>query len=361
MLNTTPIKTAILGQGRSGYGIHYAWLRQVPELFQIVAVADLLPERCTEAANEFGAECFPDYRELLANNELEIDLIINALPSFLHPQATLDSLTKNYHVVCEKPLARTVADFDQMVHTSEKVERLLLPFQNSRFVPYFTKLQEVLASGKLGRIINIRLNWSGYARRWDWQTIQEFWGGNLLNTGPHPVDHAVVLFGDQEPGIFCKLVSDNPFGDAENHCQLTLYGENAPIVDVVVSSLQAYPQGDTVNVSGTLGGLTGGSTGLKWKYFDPKNAPEHVFNGSWSDKRGYCQEDLDWIEESWSNTSKRDLFDQMCKSFYEDVYRLLVEGGNRIIKLDQVRRQIKIMEECHRQNPMPQFDKMFLK
>ena len=39
-------------------------------------------------------------------------------------------------------------------------------------------------------------NWSGFGRRWDWQTLQSECGGNLFNTGPHPVDQAVVLFGE---------------------------------------------------------------------------------------------------------------------------------------------------------------------
>ena len=45
--------------------------------------------------------------------------------------------------------------------------------------------------------INVPAN--GFARRWDWQTLQEFRGGNLLNTGPHFVDQAVCLMGFRQP------------------------------------------------------------------------------------------------------------------------------------------------------------------
>ena len=45
----------------------------------------------------------------------------------------------------------------------------------------------------LGRIVQVSLSFSGFARRWDWQTLQEYKGGNLLNTGPHPMDQAMRL------------------------------------------------------------------------------------------------------------------------------------------------------------------------
>ena len=44
-------------------------------------------------------------------------------------------------------------------------------------------MQEVIASGVLGEIVHIRSSWSGFQRRWDWQTRQDLWGGSLLNTG----------------------------------------------------------------------------------------------------------------------------------------------------------------------------------
>src|SRR5688500_7635534 len=82
------LNVAVLGQGRSGYEIHVRWIREAKEQFKLVAIADLLPER-REAAAEFGAKAFGDYTELLADRSLGIDLIVNALPSHLHPPASI--------------------------------------------------------------------------------------------------------------------------------------------------------------------------------------------------------------------------------------------------------------------------------
>lgn len=345
------LRVGILGQGRSGFGIHVAWLRQDQERFEIAAVADAMPERCQEAVEAFGAKAYADYGALLADRSLKLDLIVNALPSLWHPQGTLEALAAGYHVVCEKPLARSVADFDRMTAAAEKAGRQFLPFQNSRFQPAFRKLQEIVASGCLGRLVHVRINYSNFARRWDWQCRRDRWGGNLLNTGPHPMDQAIVLFGETMPRVFARLVSENPFGDAENFAAVTLWDKGKPTIEVVVSSFMAYPQGETYNIGGTLGGLTGNQRELKWRYFLPETAPAHAPSTGWSDNRSYCSERLDWVEENWKFDGKRDMFDVICQSFYANAHDILVNGAQRVITLAQVRRQIAAMEEAHRQNP----------
>ncbi len=349
------LRVAVLGQGRSGFGIHFDWLKQAPDKFKVVAVADSDPARCREAKELVGARTYGDYTELLKDQSLELDLVVNALPSLLHPKGALAALSAGHHVVCEKPLARTVKEFDRMVETAKQHKRLLLPFQNSRFCPIFRKIQEVLASGCLGRPVQIRLNWSGYGRRWDWQTLQAAWAGNLLNTGPHPVDQAITLFGEKTPKVFCRMVSDNPWGDSDNHTSLTLYGgREDPIIEVCVSSFQPYSQGEKHNICGQYGGLTSTADGLKWKYFDPAKAPEHAQTGGWSDERKFCSEELPWVEETW--TEPKDglvRFSQMSRDFYANAYDIIVNGAPRVVTLEQVRRQIAVMEESHRQNKMP--------
>ncbi len=346
------IQVAILGQGRSGYGIHVRWLREAREQYRIVAVADLLPER-HEAVAEQGARAYGDYQELLSDKELKADLVVNALPSHLHAAGTIAALKAGYHVLSEKPFALTLKDFDAMVDTAKHHERHLLAFQNSRFQPAFQKIIAVLASGKLGTLVHARIKYSGFARRWDWQASQRHAGGNLNNTAPHPLDQAIVLFGDRTPQVFSRLTCHNPFGDAEDFAAVSLYGENAPLIEVIVSSFMAYPQGEIYNLSCTRGGLTGDFQNLKWRYFDPAKAPTHKPASGWSDQRAYNGESLPWVEESWANNSTADNFQQISQGIYDDAYNVLVRGTSSQVKLEQVRRQIAVIQQCHEQNPLP--------
>lgn len=360
-MSQQPIRIAILGQGRSGYGIHAKWLAQDAKRYKIVAVADSLPERRAEAEREFGVTTYEDYKHLLRDHSHGAEVVVNALPSFLHPQGTIDALKAGYHIICEKPAARTAKGFDRMVKAAEDNRKLLLPFQNSRFNPCFQQSLAVLKSGVLGKPVHIRMNWSSFGRRWDWQCLQEFWGGNLLNTGPHPLDQAVVFLGGKTPKVTCCMRSENPFGDAENFAALYLQAKDAPLIEVVVSSFQAYPQGDILNISATHGGLTSTNDEVRWKYFDPAAAPKHKNNGTWSDNRQMCVEQLAWTEQRWARPdSAMPFFEEMSKSFYENAYGVIRRGKPRAIRLEEVRRQIEILETCHRQNRMAKWKRKFL-
>jgi predicted dehydrogenase len=346
------IRVAVGGQGRSGFGIHCRHLRRDTARFDIVAAADQLPERRAEALADFDAHVYDDWRPML--EEGGFDLFVNALPSPLHVDATIEALNRGFHVVCEKPIARSVADFDRIVKAAKASKRLLLPFQNRRLEPYFAKIQEVIASGVLGKVVHVRSSWSGFSRRWDWQTRQDLMGGNLLNTGPHPVDQALCLFGwDRTPQVFCRMACENPFeGDAENHVTLTLYDPErvAPQIDIDISSLITFRNPDTYSISGTCGGIAGGARKLTWRYFDPSLAPKHDM-WLWSVNRAYCREELDWVEETW--TLQPESEKHASERFYDNVFDVLRNGADPLITPEQSRKQIAVIEECHRQNPLP--------
>jgi len=348
------IRVAIAGQGRSGYDIHAKWLRKDPRKYRIVAVADLMAERRREAVEAFGCRAYKDYRDLIADGDY--DLFVNALSSNLHPKGTIEALLAGHNVVCEKPLAVKVKDFDRMVAAAKKARKLFAPFQNSRFYPIFRQIQKVIASGVLGRLVHCRITASRFARRWDWQTRQSFWGGNLNNTGPHAMDQAIVLFGNKTPKVFCRLkAEEGQFGDADDFAAVTLYGGlTDPVIEVAVSSYLAYPQGDQYSINGTRGGLAGGGGALRWRYYNPKRAPKQKLMKGWSDKRGYCKEELPWVEKTWT-APKTDLgaFDLNSKAFYSNIYKVLTGKGELVVKPAEVRRQIAALEACHRQNRLP--------
>jgi hypothetical protein len=117
------------------------------------------------------------------------------------------------------------------------------------------------------------------------------------------------------------------------------------------------------SVSGTRGGLCGGSDELRWKYYDPQKAPKQKFWNTWSENRRYPSETLPWVEKTWnvdeavSQGAKSGYtlhsFQIGVKTIYDNLYEVLKHRAKPFIALSQVRRQIAVMEECHRQNPLP--------
>ena len=351
------IRVAIIGQGRSGYGIHAHYLQTVPEKFKIVAVADLLKDRCRQAEQELGCQSTTDYHDLFGRTDL--DLIVNATRSHQHVPVTKEILKAGFNCLCEKPLARKAKEVDDLIALSKKTRRLLAVYQQSRFNPYYVKIREIIDSGVLGRVVQVKTASNGFGRRWDWQTLQEMNGGNLLNTGPHPVDQALMLFDPKGsmPQVWCRMDRANTFGDAEDHVKLILWGKGRPTVDLEISSCSAFPT-YSFQVYGTRGGLTCQGCKVQWRYFKESQSPKQKLLRDPMPGRAYCSEKLPWQEEEWEKPmGMGEIFDFMAAKFYANLHEVMTAGKPLAVPLAEVRRQIAVMEESHRQNPLSRLRK----
>ncbi len=123
-----PIRVGIAGLGRSGWDIHARTIREMPEQFQIVAVADDLAHRCAEAIAATGCRACSSLEKLFSDDEAEV--IVVATPSFLHSEHAIAAMRAGKHVVCEKPMALTTADADRMIAVANETGRMLIPFHN---------------------------------------------------------------------------------------------------------------------------------------------------------------------------------------------------------------------------------------
>ncbi len=344
---TDPIRVGIAGLGRSGWGIHARLIEPLDERYRIVAVADRLTGRQQEAAARFGCRTYDDLTALLGDDEVE--LVVNSLPSYLHPGGSVEALQAGKHVVCEKPMAVRVADADRMIEAAQQAGRTLAIFQNYRYDPDYQKVCEVIASGRLGRIVMIRLAWQGFGRRWDWQTLQKYDGGSLNNTGPHPLDWALQLFGPGRPEVFCHLERTLTLGDAEDHVKLILSGPNAPLLDIESTSAGAYGQ-ETWLGMGTQGTLAGTRQALRWKYLDPAQLTPRQVDERPTPDRSYNREQIEWTEETWDRS---EYTGPRHTGFYLDLYETIRHGKSLYITPESVRRQVEVVEECHRRFPQP--------
>ncbi|MEO0588077.1 MAG: Gfo/Idh/MocA family oxidoreductase [Planctomycetota bacterium] len=335
-----PIRVGIAGLGRSGWNIHAKTIAEMPEAFQVVAVSDPSEDRRQEAVDQTGAKAFAHFEPFAAQSDL--DVIVVASPNRLHAQQACDAMLSGKHVVCEKPMALTIEDADRMIEVATDTGHLLAPFQNRRYEPHFTKVQDILASGVLGDIVQIRMEWNFFTRRWDWQTMKDQGGGALNNHCAHLVDHAVQLFGEHEPVVFADVKRTLSVGDAEDHVKIVLYGEGSPTIDIETSSACAFPE-KRWRIFGTSGGLRGDTEHLEWKWVDWDQMPERRLDPGAADARKYQREDYPWQFESWDAPANPP---STASCFYRDLARCLRRGEQMPITPESVRRQIAVVEVC---------------
>lgn len=353
-LAPTALRVGIIGQGRSGRNIHAEYLKNIPEKFQIVAVSDLLADRCERAAKEYGCATYQDYREMLQDKSLNLDLVVNASFSHMHAPITKEIMLAGLNVLCEKPFARTSDEVKEMIGVSKQTGKLLAVFQQSRFAAYYRKVNDVLRSGVLGRIRMVKIAFNGFSRRYDWQTLQAFNAGGLLNTGPHPLDQALGFIGrDIMPQVWCKLDVVNSVGDSDDFCKLILSYPGRPIIDMEVCS-NSHFNPYTYQIYGTYGSLAGTMNKIEWKYYKPEEAPPIELVREPLPGPSYCSDKLETHSEIWEvPQSEKDLFNSTSARFYNDLYNALTTGSALTITPEQVGQQIAVIEECHRQNQLP--------
>jgi len=350
-----PIRVGIIGLGRSGWAIHANAMLKRPEQFKIVSVTDAIPERSAKSAEALGCRVHPDLPSLLA--DAEVELVVVATFNHLHALHARQALEAGKHVLCEKPFGLTVADVDGLMAAADRAGKIVAPFQQRRFQKDFLKVKEVLDSGILGRIVHVRTCWHGFKRRWDWQTDRAFAGGALNNNGPHPLDHALCLFGDGEPEVWAQASRNLCSGDAEDHLKFILYGAGHPTVEVELTDVWAYPQ-DRWVVSGTSGGLHGSEQRLEWKWTDFASMPPRPLDLRPTPDRSYNSEKIDWQTASWAAETapagagappppEYDL------AFYDKLHASLTRGLPLAIPPAEIRRRIAVLERIREKAGLP--------
>lgn len=347
------IRVALIGYGRSGRDIHAHMLGKLTDMYEIVACVDADAQRRDMIKQELGLDALSDYRELIGRSD--IDLVVNASFSMDHAPISRDLLAHGFTVLSEKPAARDVADFQSILDTAERAGSHYYVFQLCRFAPEFVKIKQLIAEGTLGRIVQVSMQYDGFSRRWDWQTIHSWCAGSLRNTGPHPVDMALDLMGfPQDINVFCAMDRALTLGDGEDYVKLIMTAPGAPVCDIEISACNAYP-GATFSVQGTRGTVRGTGKGLEWKYFVESEAePRELTSVPLRSDKGeprYCADNLPIREGKWEPTGEELVeFDAKGLGFYRAFYDTLVNGADFLIKNEEVKLQMHVMETAHAQN-----------
>lgn len=341
--STSPLRVGIVGLGRSGWNIHAKTLGALPGRFHIAAVVDPVAERCDEARQTYGSRVHDSFESMVTD---ELDLIVVASPNHLHTDHAVAAMAAGKHVVCEKPFALSVGEADRAIAAAIKYGRVLSPFQHRRYEAHFQKVCALIDEGVLGEIVNIRMVWHQFTRRWDWQTLARYGGGLLNNNGSHLLDHALQMLPDDvEPEVFADLRQVLTLGDTEDHVKIVLKAPGHPTLDVELTNACAFPQ-DRWLVMGRLGGLRGTEDRLEWCVTDWAEQPKRQLETQAVTERQYAKDNVTWTRHEWTPPAEQP---HAYVRYYEDLYQTLRCGRPLVIEPQSVRRLIRTLERCYEQ------------
>ncbi len=197
------VNVGLIGTGFVG-DIHAAAFKMVPDA-QVVAVASPTPGKAKAFAEERGIpRALEDYRDLLALDE--VDMVTLCLPNDLHAQVTIDAAAAGKHVVCEKPLCRTLEEADRMIEACRRAGVLLMYAEELCFAPKYVRAKTLVDEGALGRAFLVKQSEEHFGPHmpWFWD-VERSGGGVLLDMGCHSIEYARWVFG--KPRVKSVLAS----------------------------------------------------------------------------------------------------------------------------------------------------------
>ena len=196
---TRPLRVGILGAARIAPMALVRPARAVPEV-EIVAVAARERPRAEAFARKHGIpRTCASYDEVI--RDADLDAVYNPLPNSLHCEWTIRALEAGKHVLCEKPLASNADEAARMAETAEKTGLVLMEAFHWRYHPLAARMQEIVASGELGRIEHVEASMCiPLILPGDIRYRLDLAGGALMDAGCYAVSGVRFLAG-AEPEV----------------------------------------------------------------------------------------------------------------------------------------------------------------
>ena len=152
-----PIESVLIGAGNRGYEAYGPYALEHPEQIRFTCVVELHEGRRKRFAEAHGIppeRQFASWQDLYARGRLA-EALVNCTLDRMHLESTLPALELGYEVLLEKPMANTLQGNVGLVQAAEERGRLLMICHVLRYTAFFSALHQILASGRLGRIITV--------------------------------------------------------------------------------------------------------------------------------------------------------------------------------------------------------------
>jgi len=263
------IKVGLIGGGGIA-SAHIRGYRAHGDVIRVIAVADAFEETAKRRAEELGAAAYTDYRDMIANEEL--DAVDICLPHHLHADAIVAAADAGLDVLCEKPLCLTPDEARRVNDAVRANGVILMCAHNQLFMPAVAKAKELLDSGAIGTVYEVRTTDSFFN---DFDPANMGWrahastsgGGELIDTGYHPSYLMLHLAGARPVEATAMLSTHRlTFMEGEDSAQVLIRFRNG-VVGQLVTSWAYEPATSTERFSavGELGSLTSDGTTVSYR------------------------------------------------------------------------------------------------
>ena len=261
------IRVGLIGGGGIATA-HIRGYREHADRIGVTAVADSRPEVAQTRAEELGATPYTDYLELIADPA--VDAVDICLPHHLLRDAIVAAADAGKHILCEKPLCLTAEEARAVQEAIRRSGVVLMCAHNQLFLPPVAKARELLDSGAIGIVYEVRTNdcfvnpFNPENMGWRASAVTSG-GGELIDTGYHPSYLLLHLAGGVPIEATAMLATHRlRFMEGEDSAQVLVRFDNNVLGHIVTSWAFDLPRtGERFSAVGERGTLHGDTTSLR--------------------------------------------------------------------------------------------------
>jgi predicted dehydrogenase len=250
------IKFGIVGCGAIG-PTHAAALQQMDGV-ELIAVADLIPDRAQAMADKFSVpRIYRDQQQLL--KDPEVDVVCLCTPSGMHGEGAIAAMTAGKHVIVEKPMEICTAACDRMLAAQRDSGKLMTVISQHRFDPASLHIKALIQSGKLGKIIlaTAEVKWWRTQNYYDEGNWRGTWvldgGGAVMNQGIHTLDLLQWFAGEVESVFAHTATAAHVRIEVEDVAVVTLQFKSGAIGSYIASTAVYDGLPARIDIIGTEG------------------------------------------------------------------------------------------------------------
>jgi predicted dehydrogenase len=254
------LRVGVVGAGMIA-GCHVRAYTATPGV-EVVAVADPRPAKAEQLAGTVGAAALTDVEEVLAR---DVDIVSVCTPPHTHADLAVRAVEAGRHVLCEKPLAASLADCRRIVAAAAGTDKVVMVGQVSRFEPDHRAAKDLVDGGYVGDVAmmvhSITTSLPGWSEG-GWLADPRQSGGPLLDLAVHSFDYLAWLAGSEAVRVHA-VAADSPVGPATYAVATVRYASGA-LGQVEASWAHPDARGFrlAVEVTGTEGRISWSGDGI---------------------------------------------------------------------------------------------------
>ena len=280
---------ALIGCGRISFKHIEGFVDNADQL-NLIGICDPVISRAEEKEREYRKEIpaaniniYTDYREMLSKQKP--DIVTIAAESGKHLEIAKNCLEAGCHVICEKPMALSTKDADDMINTAKKNNRKLAVCFQNRFNAPIQRLRSALEAGRFGRLLHgtIQIRWNrnaAYYAEAPWRGTWEQDGGTLMNQCTHGIDLLQWMMGEDAVRVqaqtrrFMRPIEAEDFGAA-------IVEFKSGAIGIIEGSADVYPTNinETLSIFGEKGSVVVGGLAVNridvWRFADADIIGDH--------------------------------------------------------------------------------------